>query len=75
MYLAVFGTAANRPIALLKPLLSSSALWHEACYRCVSVYLLDYFNSLIPGRILSEDCGCNDSLYDLTLPSIGDIRY
>jgi len=60
---------------LVKPLLSSSALWHEPCYKYVSVYLFGYFNSLIPGWILSEEYGCDDALYDLTLPSIGDIRY
>jgi len=53
---------ANRPIALLKPLLFSSALWQEPCYKNVSAYLFGFFNSLIPGWVLSEEYGCNDPL-------------
>jgi hypothetical protein len=38
---------------LLEPVLSSSSQWHELSYD--SVYLLGYFKSPIPGKILSEE--------------------
>jgi len=52
--LQFFLTAANRTIAIFKPLLCSSTLSHYCCYKHVTVHLLGYFNSLLPGWNLGD---------------------